>query len=564
MKKFFALLFVCLACMTASAQEAVFCNPVNLNYRFMPNEPSRREAADPVVILFKDKYYLFASKSGGYWESKDMADWHFITNDILPWEDYAPTAVVMGDAVYFMAMDKRIYRSTDPSTGQWDIVKENMPIGNPGDPCLFLDDDGRLYLYSGLSNLLPTYGVEVDTKTFDLIGEQVECVFGNKDDHGWERNGDYNDNKKRRPWIEGSWMNKINGKYYLQYSAPGTMYKGYCDGVYMSDSPLGPFTIAAHNPYAYRPEGFACGTGHGCTFQDRYSNYWHVGTITISVKEKFERRVGLFPSFIDKDGVLACNTTFGDYPHDIPNRPFHAYEDYQPKWMLLSYGKPVAVSSTLEGHPSANVTDEEIRTYWSAATGNKGEWLCVDLEEPKTIGGIQVNFAEEGNAILGRSNEDYHQYIIETSIDGKKWKTYADKRNIKANTHEYIELPKTIKARYVRVTNHHVPSGKFAVSGLRVFGKGSGKAPIQASGLTAQRNQADSCQVSLKWNPSDSAIGYNIRYGIAPDKLYNTYQVMGKTSLNINSLNRLQVDYYFTVDAFNENGITKGTEIIKQ
>lgn len=39
---------------------------MNLNYRFMPNEPSRREAADPVVILFKDRYYLFASKSGGY------------------------------------------------------------------------------------------------------------------------------------------------------------------------------------------------------------------------------------------------------------------------------------------------------------------------------------------------------------------------------------------------------------------------------------------------------------------------------------------------------------------
>ena len=31
-----------------------------------------REAADPVVVSFKDKYYLFASKSSGYWYSEDL------------------------------------------------------------------------------------------------------------------------------------------------------------------------------------------------------------------------------------------------------------------------------------------------------------------------------------------------------------------------------------------------------------------------------------------------------------------------------------------------------------
>ena len=546
------------------AQEKVFCNPINLNYRFMINEPSRREAADPVILMYKDKYYLFASKSGGYWSSDDMVNWKFLTNDVLPWEDYAPAAVVMDSAVYFMGMDKRIYRSTDLEGGKWDIVKENMPIGNPGDPCLFLDEDGRLYLYSGLSNLLPLYGVEIDKKTFNPIGQQTECIPINKDDHGWERIGDYNDmNKKRRPWLEGSWVNKINGKYYFAHSIPGTQYKSYCDAIYTSDSPLGPWTEAAHNPYAYKPEGFICGGGHGATYQDKYGNYWHVNTMVISVKDKYERRIGIFPSHIDKDGVLACNTAFGDYPHQVVNKKFHAFNDYQPRWMLLSYNKPVTVSSTLEGHEAANATDEEIRTYWSATTGNQGEWLCVDLEGVKTIGGIQVNFAEEGSTMLGRSNEDYHHYLLEYSLDGKKWKTYADKRKVKANTHEYIELPKTIKARYIRVTNHHVPSGKFAVSGLRIFGKGSGKAPQAVTGITAVRNQTDSCQVSLKWAPSASATGYNIRYGIAPDKLYNTYQVMGKSELKINSLNRRQKDYYFAIDAFNENGFTQGTNIIK-
>lgn len=574
MRRFAISLFVSLLTLPLMAQNPSFCNPLNLNYRFMPDvavagqkaglpNPSRREAADPVILMFNDKYYLFASKSGGYWMSDDMVDWRFITNDLLPWEDYAPTAVVMDDAVYFMAMDKRIYKSTDPASGKWTVVKEDMPISNPGDPCLFLDDDGRMYLYSGLSNLLPTYGVEVDPKTWDLIGEQVECVLQHKDDYGWERIGDYNTlNKKRRPYIEGSWMNKFGNKYYLQYSAPGTQYKSYCDGVYVADSPLGPFTLQAHNPFAYKPEGFICGAGHGCTFYDRYGQLWHIGSMTISIKEKFERRLGLWPAFVDKDGVLFCYTAFGDYPHDIPNKKLNSYEDYQPKWMLLSYGKPVTVSSTLEGHPAQNATDEDVRTWWSAATGNKGEWLCVDLQEQKTIGAIQVNYAEEGSTLYLRTPEDYHQYLVEVSIDGKKWKTYADKRQAKANTHEYLGTNKPVKARYVRVTNHHVPSGQFSVSGLRVFGKGNGKAPVQVTGLTAQRNIADSTQVLVKWNPSDGAQGYNVRFGIAPDKLYHTYQVMDKNELQINSLNRLQEKYYFTIDAFNENGVTKGQEIV--
>jgi len=39
-----------------------------------------------------------------------------------------------------------------------------------------------------------------------------------------------------KPWIEGAWMNKYNGKYYFQYAAPGAQYRSYCDGVCVSDS----------------------------------------------------------------------------------------------------------------------------------------------------------------------------------------------------------------------------------------------------------------------------------------------------------------------------------------
>lgn len=544
-------------------KQTIICNPLNLNYRFQLNNPSRREAADPTVVLFKGKYFLFASKSGGYWTSDNLINWEFITTSDLPLEDYAPTAVVMNDAVYFMALDRRIYKSADPLSGKWQIVKENFPFV-VNDPCLFLDDDERLYLYQGLSNNKPIYGIELNKETFDPIGSEVGLLSSNTKDYGWERPSDYNDySGRRKPFLEGPWITKHKGKYYLQYSSPGTEYKSYSDGLYVASSPLGPFQLAENNPFSYKPEGFICGAGHGTTFQDKWSNYWYMGTMTISVKEHFERRLGLFPAFLDKDGILYTYTAFGDFPHIIPQKRMKGPEDFQPSGMLLSYKKPVEVSSTLEGHSKENVTNEDVRSYWSAVTGNKGEWILIDLEKKSRVNAVQINFFDEATTILGRSNSIYHQYLLEYSNDKKLWKTLVDKRtNTTDVPHDFIELQVAVSARYIRLTNYHVPDGKFALSGLRIFGKRKGKKPEQVSSFTAIRDTADARNVSLNWKECANTTGYTIRYGTAPDKLYLSYQILGKNSLTIHSLNSLQT-YYFTVDAFNETGVTKSTKIIE-
>ncbi len=154
-----------------------------------------------------------------------------------------------------------------------------------------------MYLYWGCSNENPIYGVELDYKNnFSFIGEPKELIHANPSEHGWEVPGDYNTRKETNPWIEGAWINKYKDKYYLQYSGPGTEFKSYSDGVYIADNPLGPYTIQQHNPFAYKPEGFAAGAGHGSTFKDKSGNYWHIGTATISIKHMFERRLMLFPT----------------------------------------------------------------------------------------------------------------------------------------------------------------------------------------------------------------------------------------------------------------------------
>ncbi len=572
MKRFTILIIM--ACVIFACQQELpkktitldtFCNPLDLSYRFGLEKPSRREAADPTIMWFKDRYFLFASKSGGYWHSKDLLKWEFIQTDEIPTEEYAPTVVAIEDTVFFLASSNEkstIYKSADPMSGKWTVAKEEleMPVW---DPAFLLDDDNKLYLYWGCSNENPLYGVELDYKNdFTFIGEPKALKYPNPEEFGWEVPGDYNTIVGQSPWIEGAWVNKHDGRYYLQYSGPGTEYKSYADAVYVSDNPLGPFEPQKHNPFAYKPEGFAAGAGHGSTFEDRYGNYWHIGTITISQKHMFERRLGLYPTFFDKDGTLYADTKYADFPLIIPQKKIENIKEIFPAWMLLSYAKKVTVSSSIDSLPAQNILDEDIRTYWAATSGNAGEYAVIDLEKDYDVYALQINFAEHATDIYGREEGLKHQYTVEYSSDNSNWKKLIDASNNKTdNSHQYMQLPEVVACRYLKVTNKAVPGGNFAISGFRVFGVGNGDLPSKIEELTAKRKE-DKRSVVLSWAKSANAVGYNISYGTEKDKLYQNYIVYGENELTINTLNS-QLDYYFTIEAFNENGITTNEILVK-
>jgi beta-xylosidase len=307
---------------TSSAQQKTFCNPINIDYGYTPipnfSEQGRHRAtADPVITLFKGNYYLFSTNQWGYWFSSDMLNWKFVPRKFLkPYhhvydELCAPAVLATKDTLFVLGstytLDFPLWMSTNPTVDDWKEAVDSFKVG-AWDPCLFVDDDNRMYIYFGSSNTYPTYGQEIDRKTFQPIGERKELLRLNDSIHGWERFGEYNDNTFLKPFIEGSWMTKHDGKYYLQYGAPGTEFSGYGDGVYVSDHPLGPFTYQSHNPFSYKPGGFARGAGHGATYQDKFGNWWHVSTIVIGVKNNFERRIGIWPAGFDDDGILYSNS----------------------------------------------------------------------------------------------------------------------------------------------------------------------------------------------------------------------------------------------------------------
>ena len=578
-------LFLCLAllCVSGIAQQKTYCNPINIDYGYTPFERfaengKHRATADPVIVNFQDKLFLFSTNQEGYWYSDDMLNWKFVYRKFLLDDKYkhdlnAPAVWAMKDTLYVYGstweLDFPIWKSTNPTVDDWEIAVDTLNVG-AWDPAFHYDEeDHKLYLYWGSSNEYPLLGTEIRMDNLQTTGITRPIMKLHPEEHGWERFGEYNDNVFLPPFTEGAWMTKHNGKYYFQYGAPGTEFSGYADGVMVSENPLEGFRYQSHNPFSYKPGGYARGAGHGATFTDNFGNYWHVSTIFISVKNNFERRLGIWPAGFDKDDVMYCNTAFGDYPTLIPE--YADGKDFTQGlfagWMLLNYNKPVQVSSVLGGFEANYAVDEDIQTYWSAKTGNKGEWFQTDLGEVSTIHAIQVNYADQDAEFMGKTLGKKHQYIIYGSNDMRNWKKVVDKSQNQTDVpHDYIELKKPVKFRYLKMENLHMPTGKFALSGFRVFGKGAGEKPATPQNFIALRTAPDKAGNRmaswLKWKQSPLADGYNIYFGKSPDKLYGSIMVYGDLQYYFTGMDKFD-GYYFQIEAFNENGISDRSEVIE-
>ena len=558
------LLFV--GSLHAQYRTTTYCNPLNLDYTYPFHNShlgkSYRSGAAPAVVEFRGEYYMFVTRSWGYWHSKDLLNWDFITPEKWYFEGCnAPAAHNYKDSILYVCGNPSgamsILYTDNPKRGDWKAVPS--VLHDLQDPALFIDDDERAYMYWGSSNRWPIRGKELDMKNkfLPIAKKPDSLLFLRPDIHGWERFGE-NHTSDIKPFIEGAWMTKHNGKYYLQYAAPGTQFNVYGDGVYVGKSPLGPFQYAAHNPFCYKPGGFATGAGHGSTVCGPGGIYWHFGTIHLSINYKFERRLCMFPTFFDEDGVMYSDTYFGDYPHYSPDQVSRQTTSGGFRgWMLLSYGKPVKASSQLESYPVENVTDENLKTFWVAGKNDDKQWVEIDLEEVSDVYALQLNFFDyEETGFWGRMPNLRQRYLVEASVDGARWRVLVDYRNsFRDAPHNYIELDQPIEARYIRYRHHYVPGKNLAMGNIRVFGLGRGKKPATVKGFTVVR-EADERNVRISWKAVKGAQGYNVLWGVAPDKLYSSWMVYGDNSLDLRALTVGQ-KYYFAIEAFNENGISQ-------
>lgn len=580
------------ACSPASdSPEPGYCNPIDLDYgwgTFKNSAPMARTSADPVIVLFKDKYYLFSTHDiRGYRVSDDLLHWHnrFFNQEVAGYAfdqdgSYTAPAVAADDNyVYFMRLNRnreektvKILRTTDPDQGKWEVCSE---IRRTSDPSIFIDK-GRFFVFHGLGTDQSIKCFELDPVTMteipgserllkDYITNVNDCksgyYFGRREIYDEIDASNWKGRFKWLPCPEGSWVIRHNNKYYMQFASPGTICIWYCDVLMTSSSPNEGYVEENYNPLSLKVGGFIGSAGHSSVFKDRYDNYWQVTTMWVGSHNEFERRLGLFPVSFDAQGRMRVHTTFGDYPMLVPQYKFDASKGNLKGWNVLSYRKACSASSSDPGYGPGLAADENVRTWWSAASGNKGEWLMMDLGQEMRVNALQLNFAEHDTDETLVKTEDYTAYLLEASSDAEHWSVLIDKTGNKAvNPHDYEELPAPVQTRFLRITNHHaMDGGKFAIRDLRVFGHGGGEAPAEVLPLEAVRDAEDERFARISWKPVEGADGYLVRFGIAPDFLNQVIQVKGGENgkLGLHILTK-GMEYYYAIDSYNQNGVTKG------
>jgi Glycosyl hydrolases family 43/F5/8 type C domain len=500
-----------LVAVPASAQAShprTYANPIDIDYRYnfeqLNQGISYRSGADPVIVVQGGAYYLFETLGDGYWRSTDLGQWRHITPSRWPLTGVvAPAVLSVRDTIYLLPSTTRplpILMLTHPATGQVEFYNRLLPWlpmarvseasvlakpdsvqPGPWDPQFFYDPDtDRWFLYWNSSNAYPLHVIELNKSKRLAYQGTPRWLFGlDPARHGWERFGRDHRDTTTHPFIEGAWMTKHAGRYYLQYGAPGTEYNVYATGVYPGDDPLGPFTYAPYNPVAYKPGGFVQGAGHGNTFQDLYGNWWNTGTPWIGVNWNFERE----------------------------NQP--------------------------------------------------GEWLTIDLGDPYDVKAIQVNYADYQSGRFGTDSTVVTRFRLRASVDGRVWQTIADlSRERRDRPNAYLELARPVRARFMRYEHIRVGAAHFAISDIRVFGNGDGTPPVTPTGLTARRD-VDERDATITWQPVLGVVGYNVRWGISPKKLYQTYQCFADqgTTLELRALTGGQA-YWFAIESFDENGVS--------
>ena len=155
------VLLLCLANFL-SAQDMrmdTYCNPLNIDYTYMiynsDKSISYRSGADPAVVEFRGEYYMFVTRSHGYWRSRDLLNWEFVRpgRNWYPQGCNAPAAHNYKDSVLYVTGDPSgsmsILYTDNPASGNWEAVP--AILHNLQDPDLFIDDDGKAYMFWGSS-----------------------------------------------------------------------------------------------------------------------------------------------------------------------------------------------------------------------------------------------------------------------------------------------------------------------------------------------------------------------------------------------------------------------------
>lgn len=480
-----------------------YCNPLSIPTSSSDGSPRGVSLGDVTIVEEDGSYYMFCT-GGGAWVSKNLVDWEYKTVEgRVP---VAPHVVKFNGMFYMTGNTTPLYRAekilgpyelvgdwTDVNGNPWTGESNGFAWDNAFDMDIFIDDDNTPYLYYPGRSTDGIYVVKLDPEKLNHFITEPVHLFGFDPSHIWERYGEMNEYTKNA-WIEGPWVFKHNGTYYLQYSASGTQWMSYASGMYTSKSPLGPFTYAPNNPVLRKTSGAVTGGGHGCVIQGPDGNWWQFYTCVL-INPPGGRRLGMDPVGFDTDGnffVHGPTETPQWAPGVVSNPVLHADSGSIPLTInkLRAMNQRGGFSSERPGREAAYALDNYNGTWWEPAEDDAEPSITVDLasatefdlQQEFTVDSARICFMAGSGfgrgpqaAPGGESGTIAHQYRIEVSTDGETFTTVVDKTNNDVTKYvEFDEIPPT-QCRFVRLTMTDwpkpAPSSRLGIMEFTVFGK---------------------------------------------------------------------------------------------
>jgi xylan 1,4-beta-xylosidase len=486
-----------------------YCNPLPIETSSRDGSPQGVNLGDVTVVRESGKYYLFGTGGGG-WVSEDLVNWLYQGVEMREGRvPVAPHVVKFNGQFYMSGNNAPLYRApailgpyeaigdwTDASGKPFAGVANGREWVGAFDVDIFVDDDNKPYLYFPARSTEGIDVVPLDPQHLNRFLAAPTRLFGFDRSHVWERYGEMNEYQDIS-WIEGPWMLKRQGTYYLQYSASGTQWLSYATGMYTAKRPMGPFTYAPVNPVLRKTTGVVTGTAHGSIVEGPDGNLWQFYTIVLS-NPPGGRRVGMDPVGFDPQGhlfVRGPSETPQWGPGAVADPARHGDSGSLPLTInkMRAMNTKSTFSSQRPGRDAAYAVDNSTGTWWEPAEDDRQPSITVDLGPATEFDPVQM-FTVDSSRIMfsaprgfGRpapgtaptppappTGSPSHRYRIEVSSDGKTFTTVLDKTQDAATKYlEFDELPPTT-CRFVRLTltgwphNAGLPLG---IIEFTVFGK---------------------------------------------------------------------------------------------
>lgn len=268
--------------------------------------------ADPAIYQDKGTYFLYGTVEGdasnGFkaYQSSDLKSWKESGQVLKKGESFGDKGfwapqVFQYKSRYVMAYvanEEIAVAYAEKPQGpfkQQQIQALAAPVKQI-DPFVFIDDDGKIYLYHvrlDRGNRIFVARMNDDLSA-TLDDTAVECIHATD---AWE-----NTTHANWPVTEGPSVLKRNGRYYLFYTANDFRNPDYAVGYAVADSPLGPWKKYSGNPIISKSNIGFNGTGHGDFFFDKKKGLHYVLHTHNSPSQVGKRRTAVIKIKEEKTG----------------------------------------------------------------------------------------------------------------------------------------------------------------------------------------------------------------------------------------------------------------------